>query len=61
MDETGPGRDSGGDYEYDEAHDETAEGSRVTPAPRRVMPPPTVNLDQGGDYGHDEAHDFGIS
>lgn len=58
MDETGPGRDSGGDYEYDEAHDALAQSAAETPPPHRVDAP-TLHLDTGGDYGYDEAHDFG--
>jgi hypothetical protein len=50
----------GHDYEYDEAHDFSAEAVAEAPAPHRVDAP-TLNLDQGGDYGYDEAHDFGSS
>jgi hypothetical protein len=49
----------GGDYEYDEAHDDVPTGpSNATAAPHRVDPP-HVSLGAGGDYGYDEAHDFG--
>ena len=68
MEENRPARDLGAenadvprgdDYEYDEAHDVPAAPQGGIPAPRRVDPPPTVNLGAGGDYGYDEAHDFG--
>ena len=52
------GTPAGYDYEYDEAHDVPAGPLHGTPAPRRVDPPPEVNLGEGGDYGYDEAHDF---
>lgn len=64
MEENGTGSDrgpQGGDYEYDEAHDALAGPLGGSPAPRRVSPPPKVDLDQGGDYGYDESHDFGSS
>jgi hypothetical protein len=51
----------GGDYEYDEAHDDVPAGPLgETPAPHRVDPP-HVSLGAGGDYGYDEAHDFGAT
>jgi hypothetical protein len=68
VDENRPARDlgadrpilpSGGDYEYDEAHDAPTAWQGETPAPHRVDPPPKVNLGDSGDYGYDEAHDFG--
>ena len=58
MDETGPRRDSGYDYEYDEAHDALAQPIAET-APQHRVDAPVTHLDHGGDYGYDEAHDFG--
>ena len=61
MEENPSGRDlgAGHDYEYDEAHDASAQPLTTTPPPHRVDAP-TLNLDGSGDYGYDEAHDFGI-
>ena len=57
-----PGITSSGDYEYDEAHDVSADDIRAgAPEPHRVESPPEMNRDTGGDYGYDEAHDFGTS
>ncbi|WP_156752437.1 hypothetical protein [Mycobacterium sp. ACS1612] len=50
----GPGHD----YEYDEAHDATAQPEAAAPVRHRVDAP-QPSPDPGGDYGYDEAHDFG--
>jgi hypothetical protein len=57
-----PGIASSGDYEYDEAHDVSADDIRGGATEHhRVESAPEMNRDRGGDYGYDEAHDFGAS
>jgi hypothetical protein len=45
------------DYEYDMAHEATADTRADAPTP--TMPPPSSMhvTDSGGDYGYDAAHD----
>jgi hypothetical protein len=46
----------GGDYGYDEVHQDLPVGSGA--AVEGAPPPSTPAQDPGGDYGYDEAHDF---
>jgi hypothetical protein len=47
------------DYEYDLAHETTAEPQAEPPMPA-VPQPPSMHVagDDGGDYGYDAAHDL---
>jgi hypothetical protein len=51
--------DPGGDYEYDEAHEQAA-GGPGRPAERRPAPAPAGQppVESDGDMSYDEAHDF---
>lgn len=50
--------DSGGDYEYDLAHEAVAEAERAEPV-ERALPEPRMPEDEGdGDYSYDLAHDI---
>jgi hypothetical protein len=51
-------QEPGGDYGYDEAHqDVSGEADRPSDA-RREEPPAQAQQDSAGDLGYDEAHDF---
>jgi hypothetical protein len=49
--------DPGGDYEYDEAHQQSA-GGPDRPAEVRPAPAPPSAPEPDGDMSYDEAHDF---
>jgi len=51
--------DTGGDYEYDEAHERSAGGHGRPPDGRPAPAPPGgPSSEPDGDMSYDEAHDF---
>lgn len=50
--------DTAGDYEYDEAHEQSAGGSHRPAEGRPAAPTRRPPSEPDGDMSYDEAHDF---